>query len=73
MAASYSCAEDAVPAAASVGDQTAVNKKMIHINYQATQIKQQRSLFKELKHNNETVKVKVMFVKNSFFTNDLDM
>ncbi len=45
VAASYSWAEDAVPAAASVEDQTAVNKKMIHINYQTTQIKQQTSLF----------------------------
>lgn len=66
-----SCAEDAVPAAASVEDQTAVNKKMIHISYQATQTKQQRSLFKEIKHNNETVEGNVC--KNSFAKNDLNM
>ena len=43
VAAACSCSEDAVPAAVSVEDQTAV-KKMIHINYQATQRKQQKSL-----------------------------
>ena len=63
VAVACSCAEDAVPAAASVEDQTAVNKKMIHISYQATQTKQQRSLFKEIKHNNETVVANVC--KNS--------
>ena len=58
VAVACSCAEDAVPAAASVEDQIAVNKKMIHINYQATPIKQQRSPFKELDHKNETVDTK---------------
>lgn len=62
MAAACSCAEDAVPAAASVEDQTAVSKKMIHINYQATLIKQQRSLFKELKHNDETVEALLQMI-----------
>ena len=44
VAAACSCSGDAVSAAVSVEDQTAVNKKMIHINYQATQRKQQKSL-----------------------------
>ena len=42
--AACSCSEGAAPAAASVEDQAAVNKKMIHINYQATQRKQHKFL-----------------------------
>ena len=39
--------EDAVLAVVSAEDPTVVNKKMIHINYQATKIKQKISQFKE--------------------------
>ena len=41
------CSEDAVLAVVSAEDPTVVNKKMIHINYQATKIKQKTSLFNE--------------------------